>query len=167
MNTLGVAVMAGMLTLGAVVPIGVLLWIFRRNARPLALEPGPDGVLRLHGQLFQPHQQFDLRVQYAPDRFGEIALTPEELQWTAGGTVWRTPYQSILVDSVHGAGHFAGAAGIDFQVAGRGAWRLVVSDQPINRFMVNDAKRWREGRMARAVADELLRRGARAARPLG
>lgn len=156
------------LVLGLVFPlmflaIGFAFFKTFASGSDVVAPSGPDQPWRLHARVFRPDQQFSLRGNWGPAQYGTLTLSATHLFWEpADGERWATSVRSITVMERHGAFSF-GAPSVDIWIDGSGAWRLQVSDRPINRFMQNDAKRFREARVAERLADRLLGLGARRA----
>jgi len=142
----------------------VLVMYLVRSARPpddqglRVVTPG-DLVVRAH--VMRPGQDLSIRGNLSSELYGVLMLRGTDLVWQPEvGSGWQTPVGSVSVTAVHAPLSFASPS-VDVDIAGSGTWRLEVSDRPINRIARNDAKRWRQARVAVWFAHQLVARGAR------
>lgn len=146
----------------------VLVLYLVRSARPprdpglRVVTPG-DLVVRAH--VMRPGQDLSIRGNLSSELYGVLLVRGADLVWQPEvGPGWQTPVGNVCVTAVHAALGFASPS-VDVEIAGSGAWRLEVSDRPINRIARNDAKRHRQARVAVWFARQLVARGARDLRP--
>jgi hypothetical protein len=126
------------------------------------LPTDPGRPVSLHAWVARPGQTGSMSTRFDRTVSGRLSLSGGSLLWDPDeGPRWAAPIPSITVLGVSGAGTFTADPYIDIAIDGSGPWRMVVSDRPINRIMGNDAKRFREARRARELADLLVRSGAR------
>lgn len=145
-----------------------LLWLAvswgpRARGADVTLVPGPDGVVRLHGQV---HDSGRTLAAYAdPRNHGTLELRPDVLVWQATDPdrSWYAPYPAITVADVRGAFSMHAGPGLDLDVDGVGTFKVNASDRRINKLSRNDAKSMREAAVAVALARWLGERGARIA----
>ncbi|GID96551.1 hypothetical protein ACFQFC_18095 [Amorphoplanes digitatis] len=152
--------------LGAAVVIGLvvtaLVLTFNSGSRsPLPSDPAQP--VTLHARVSRPTSGLLVRGNFDSRLYGRLSVADGQLRWNPDqGESWAAPIGSI---TVLGTGSAWGLSQphLDIDIAGSGPWRLVVSDRKLNRFLGNDAKKFREARRARELTDRLLRSGARAA----
>lgn len=95
-------------------------WGPRARGAEVTLQPGPDGVVRLHGQV---HESGRSGAAYADDRnHGPLELRPDLLVFEASdpSRSWYAPYPATTVADVRGAFSFTGGPGLDLDVDGVG-----------------------------------------------
>lgn len=142
---------------GAIVVILVLT--FSTKSAPLPADP--YATLRFYARVLPRGEVLSPWAIVSSANNGMLTVTPTHVQWDPQeGRPWAAAIASITVGGTHGARSFSGR-GVDVEIEGAGAWRFDVSDRPINRFMRNSAKSFREADAARKLAGLLAARGAR------
>ena len=115
---------------------------------------GPDGVVRLAGQL-TPASTW---ISFSQRTLGRVEVTPWELIWRPSvGPEWRVPITAMLLRP---PGFFEQYNGIEFETPWTGRLYLVVSDGPIGP-LVLDFEKGRVRQRSGELRHVLLSRGAR------
>lgn len=152
--------------LGAIVVIGLVVTAFvltfnSGSRSPLPADPAQP--VTLHARVSRPASGLLVRGNFDSRLYGRLSLADGQLRWEPDhGESWAAPIGSVTVLGT-GSAWGLNQPHLDIDIAGSGPWRLVVSDRKLNRFFGNDAKRFREARRVRELADRLLRSGARVA----
>jgi hypothetical protein len=142
---------------GAIVVI--LVVTFSTKSAPLPADPG--ATVRFYARVLPRGEVLSPIANVSSANNGMLTVTPTHVQWDPReGAPWAVAIPSISVGATHGASSLSGR-GLDIEIEGSGAWRLDVSDRPINRFVRNTAKSFREADAARKLAGLLVARGAR------
>jgi hypothetical protein len=160
------ALLIVLVPLGAILVVGLvataLVFTFNSGSRsPLPADPAQP--VTLHARVSRPASGLLVRGNFDSRLYGRLSVADGRLCWDPDqGESWAAPIGAITVLGV-GSAWGLNEPHLDIDIAGSGPWRLVVSDRTLNRFLGNDAKKFREARRARELADRLLRSGARAA----
>jgi hypothetical protein len=151
---LGVTVVFGLV-------VTALVLTFNSGSRnPLPANPAQP--VTLHARVSRPASGLLVSGNFDSRLYGRLSVADGRLRWDPDqGESWAAPIGSITVLGT-GSAWGLDQPHLDIDIAGSGPWRLVVSDRKLNRFLGNDAKKFREARRARELADRLLRSGARA-----
>jgi hypothetical protein len=127
------------------------------------LPPDPEGDVSFYARVLRSDQIFSPTANVSSRANGRLTVTASHVLWNPeAGDSWAAPIPAITVGSTHGAFSFSGQ-GLDVAIDQYGPWRFAVSDRPINKFMRNSAKDFREADAARKLAYLLVARGARQA----
>jgi hypothetical protein len=140
--------------------VAVVLVAVFRSGSDVRLPADPAQPFTLQARVLRP-DEFDLTTQFDPATYGQVTVTGDRLLWAPEqGSGWAAPLDAVTVQYVADSEFTAAQPSVDLDIAGSGPWRVVVSNKRINRLVANDAKRFREARVARQFADALLQRGA-------
>lgn len=140
--------------------VAVVFVLVFRSGSDVRLPADPRQPFTLQARVLRP-DQFDLVTQFDPATYGQVTVTADQFLWAPEqGSGWAAPLADVSVQYVEDSGFTAAVPSVDLDIAGSGPWRVVVSNKRINRLMANDAKRFRQARVARQFADVLLQRGA-------
>ncbi len=135
-----------------IVIVGVVYYYRRRPPPPSVV--GPDGVVRLSGQL-TPASTW---VSFRRESFGSLEVTHHELIWRSlTGPEWRVPIRALLL---HRPGPLVTQPGLELEAPGAGRWWLQVSNGPVSP-LAGDLGRRSRNRRADELRQVLLSRGAR------
>jgi len=136
----------------------ILVMTFSTKAAPLPTDP--YATVRFYARVLPSGNVLSPHANVASANQGTLTVTPTHIQWEPrDGQPWTAAIAAITVGRTHGASSLSGQ-GVDVDIEGSGTWRLEVSDRPINRFMRNTSKSFREADAARKLAWLLTARGA-------
>ena len=137
----------------------VLVLLMRTKAAPLPADP--EATVTFHARMMRLSSNPISLRHVDPKHNGSLTVTPSEIIWRSdAGDTWTVPIPAVMVTGTTSAfGIFGGS--VKVEIGGSGAWRMWVSDKPINKFMRNTAKEFREADAAKKLTGLLLARGAR------
>lgn len=139
--------------------IVVFVLVFSTKSAPLPDDP--EATVTFYARLMRLSSNPVSLRHVDPKHNGYLTVTPSEVVWRSdAGDTWTAPIASVMVIGTTSAfGIFGGS--VKLEVGGSGPWRLWVSDKPINKFMRNTRKEFREADAAKKLTGLLLARGAR------